>query len=70
VAQQGMTRAQRGDSINLMIRRHNMPAPDDKDRAVVLNYLEATYPPQQPAALAAGRIRSRSEGNVATGQPR
>ena len=50
VAQQGMTRAQWDDSINLMIRRHNMPAPDDKDRAVVLNYLEAVYPPRQPAA--------------------
>ena len=50
VAQQGMTRAQWDDSINLMIRRHNMPAPDAKDRAVVLNYLEATYPPQAPAA--------------------
>ena len=50
VAQQGMTRAQWDDSINLMIRRHNMPPPDDKDRAVVLNYLEATYPPRAPAA--------------------
>ena len=50
VAQQGMTRAQWDDSINLMIRRHNMPAPEAKDRAVVLNYLEATYPPRAPAA--------------------
>jgi mono/diheme cytochrome c family protein len=50
VAQQGMTRAQWDDSINLMIRRHNMPALDDKDRAVVLNYLEAVYPPRAPAA--------------------
>ena len=50
VAQQGMTRAQWDDSINLMIRRHNMPPPDDKDRAVLLSYLEATYPPRAPAA--------------------
>jgi len=50
VAQQGMTRSQWDDSINLMIRRHNMPPPDDKDRAVLLNYLEATYPPRAPAA--------------------
>ena len=50
VAQQGMTRPQWDDSINLMIRRHNMPPPDDKDRAVLLNYLEATYPPRAPAA--------------------
>ena len=50
VAQQGMTRAQWDNSINLMIRRHNMPALDDKDRAVVLGYLEAVYPPRPPAA--------------------
>ena len=48
VAQQGMTRAQWEDSINLMIRRHNMPPLDDKDRDVVLNYLEAAYPPRAP----------------------
>jgi mono/diheme cytochrome c family protein len=46
VAQQGMTRAQWEDSINLMVRRHNMPPLDDKDRAVVLGYLEAAYPPR------------------------
>ena len=61
VAQQGMTRAQWDDSINLMIRRHNMPPLDDKDRAVVLNYLEAAYPPRAQPAAAAGRTRSRSE---------
>ena len=49
VAQQGMTRAQWEDSINLMIRRHNMPPLDDKDREMVLNYLEAAYPPRAPA---------------------
>jgi mono/diheme cytochrome c family protein len=48
VAQQGMTRAQWEDSINLMIRRHNMPPLDDKDRATVLNYLETAYPPRAP----------------------
>ena len=48
VAQQGMTRVQWEDSINLMIRRHNMPPLDDKDRAVVLGYLEAAYPPRAP----------------------
>jgi hypothetical protein len=45
----GMTRAQWEDSINLMIRRHNMPALDDKDRERVLNYLETAYPPRAPA---------------------
>jgi mono/diheme cytochrome c family protein len=49
VAQQGMTRAQWEDSINLMIRRHNMPPLEDKDRERVLNYLEAAYPPRAPA---------------------
>src|SRR2546430_2302965 len=49
VAQQGMTRAQWEDSINLMVRRHNMPPLDDKDREKVLNYLEAAYPPRAPA---------------------
>ncbi|WP_065754161.1 hypothetical protein [Bradyrhizobium paxllaeri] len=46
VAQQGMTRAQWEDSINLMVRRHNMPPLDDKDREKVLSYLEAAYPPR------------------------
>jgi len=50
VAQQGLSRAGWEDSINLMIRRHNMPPLDDKDRAVVIGYLEATYPPRAPAA--------------------
>jgi len=49
VAQQGMTRAQWEDSINLMTRRHNMPPLDGKDRETVLNYLEAAYPPRAPA---------------------
>ena len=49
VAQQGMTRAQWEDSINLMIRRHGMPPLDEKDREMVLNYLETAYPPRAPA---------------------
>jgi hypothetical protein len=32
-----------------MIRRHNMPPLDAKDREVVLGYLEAAYPPRAPA---------------------
>ena len=50
VAQQGLSRAGWEDSINLMIRRHNMPPLDEKDRAVVLGYLATTYPPRAPAA--------------------
>lgn len=49
VAQQGLTRAQWEDSISLMVRRHNMPPLDDKDRETVLNYLVAAYPPRAPA---------------------
>jgi len=56
VAQQGMTRAQWEDSINLMTRRHNMPPLDDKDRETVLNYLEAAYPPRAPAAGRGGWV--------------
>ena len=49
VAAQGLTRAGWEDSLNLMVRRHNMPPLDEKDRTVVLGYLEATFPPRAPA---------------------
>ena len=49
VAAQGLSRAGWEDSLNLMVRRHNMPPLDDKARALVLGYLEATYPPRAPA---------------------
>ena len=49
VAAQGLSRAGWDDSINLMIQRHNMPAPEPKDREVLLNYLETAYPPRTPA---------------------
>ena len=49
VAAQGLTRAGWEDSLNLMVRRHHMPPLDEKERAVVLGYLEATYPPRAPA---------------------
>jgi hypothetical protein len=49
VAAQGLSRAGWDDSINLMIRRHNMPPIDAADRKAVLDYLEATYPPRAPA---------------------
>ena len=48
VAAQGLSRAGWEDSLNLMVRRHNMPPLDEKDRATVLGYLEATYPPRAP----------------------
>jgi mono/diheme cytochrome c family protein len=49
VAQQGMSRRQWDDTITLMTQRHGMPPLDDKDREVILNYLEAAYPPRAPA---------------------
>jgi hypothetical protein len=52
VAAQGLNRAQWEDSIKLMIQRHNMPPLEAKDRDVVLNYLEAAYPPRAPAGRA------------------
>jgi len=49
VAQQGLSRAGWEDSLNLMVRKHNMPPLDDKDRATVLGYLEVAYPPRPPS---------------------
>ena len=50
VAQQGMSRRQWEETLQLMNDKHGMPALDPKDRDVVLNYLEAAYPPGNPAA--------------------
>jgi hypothetical protein len=50
VAAQGLARAGWEDSLNLMVRRHNMPPLDEKDRAVVLGYLETAFPPRAPAS--------------------
>ena len=49
VAAQGMNRRQWEDSMNLMVTRHNMPPLEGDDRKLVLDYLEATYPPRAPA---------------------
>ena len=50
VAAQGLTRSGWEDSVNLMVRRHNMPPLDDKERETVLTYLSTAYPPRtQPA---------------------
>ena len=46
VAQQGQSRRQWDDTLDWMTQRHNMPALADKDRKIVLDYLEATYPPR------------------------
>ncbi len=50
VAQQGMSRRQWEESLQLMVDRHGMPPLEAKERQVVLDYLEATFPPRAPAA--------------------
>jgi mono/diheme cytochrome c family protein len=46
VAQQGMTRPQWEDSIDWMIKRHNMPPLEGNERKTVLDYLTAAFPPR------------------------
>jgi hypothetical protein len=48
VAQQGMTRQRWDEIITMMNEKHGMPLPDAKEREVLLNYLEAAYPPRAP----------------------
>ena len=48
VAQQGMNRRQWEDSLQLMFDKHGMPPLPAKDREIVLNYLETTFPPRAP----------------------
>ena len=50
VAAQGMTRRQWDDSLNWMTQRHGMPPIEGKERDLVLDYLESTYPPRAPAS--------------------
>jgi mono/diheme cytochrome c family protein len=45
VAQQGMTRAQWDDSLRWMTTKHGMNALEGDDRKLILDYLEAHYPP-------------------------
>ena len=49
VAQQGLTRRQWEDSIQWMVDRHKMPPLPDKEQKIVLDYLEAAFPPRAPA---------------------
>ena len=49
VAQQGMDRRQWDDTITFMVEKHNMPKPEDKERAVILDYLAAAFPQRAPA---------------------
>jgi mono/diheme cytochrome c family protein len=49
VAQQGMTRAQWDDSLSWMTSKHGMNALEGDDRKLILDYLEAHYPPTMRA---------------------
>jgi hypothetical protein len=49
VAAQGMNRRQWNESIDLMIGRHGMPAPEEQDRAKILDYLETAFPQRAPS---------------------
>lgn len=48
VAQQGMSRQRWDEIIVMMNEKHGMPLPEPKEREVLLNYLEAAYPPRAP----------------------
>jgi hypothetical protein len=48
VAQQGQTRRQWDDTLDWMTQRHNMPRPNDGDRKLLLDYLEAAFPARTP----------------------
>lgn len=50
VAQQGQSRRQWDETLDFMTQKHNMPALADDDRKLVLDYLEATFPPRAPTA--------------------
>ena len=47
VAQQGHTRHQWDDTLDWMTKRHGMPPIDGDMRKIVLDYLEATFPPRK-----------------------
>ena len=56
VAQQGQSRRQWDDTLDWMSKRHNMPALADKDRKLVLDYLEADLSAAQHAARLAESV--------------
>jgi hypothetical protein len=46
VAQQGQSRRQWDETLDFMTQRHNMPRLEGDDRKIVLDYLEASFPPR------------------------
>lgn len=47
VRQQGMSRERWDETIDYMSTRHKMPELDAADRALILDYLSANFPPRQ-----------------------
>ena len=50
VAQQGQSRRQWDETLDFMTEKHTMPKLEGDDRKLVLDYLEAAFPPRAPAA--------------------
>ena len=50
VAQQRQSRRQWDETIDLMTAKHGMPKLEGDERKIVLDYLEASFPPRAPAA--------------------
>ncbi len=47
VSQQGLSRAQWDETLDIMTERHKMPKLDGEERALILNYLAAAFPPRR-----------------------
>jgi mono/diheme cytochrome c family protein len=47
VSQQGMSRAQWDETLDVMTERHKMPKLEGEERAVILDYLAASFPPKK-----------------------
>ncbi len=55
IGRQGMSRERWDETLTWMTTRHNMPAPDETTRKVLLDYLAAAYP-DRPAAGRGGWV--------------
>jgi hypothetical protein len=49
-----MNRRQWEESLDWMTEKHGMPPLPEKEQKIVLDYLEATFPPRAPAAARGG----------------
>jgi hypothetical protein len=49
VAAQGQSRRQWDETLDFMTARHGMPKPEGEDRKILLDYLEASFPPRAPS---------------------